>query len=36
LHQGQRTILVVVTHSPELAARFPKRFEMQEQQLKAV
>lgn len=28
LHQRRQTILVVVTHSPALAARFPLRFEM--------
>ncbi|MFN7927824.1 MAG: ATP-binding cassette domain-containing protein [Blastocatellia bacterium] len=28
LHQQQNTILIVVTHSPELAARFPIRYEM--------
>lgn len=28
LHKKQQTILVVVTHNGELAARFPKRFEM--------
>ena len=28
LHQQQNTILIVVTHSPELAAKFPTRFEM--------
>ncbi|CAN5365141.1 ABC transporter ATP-binding protein [soil metagenome] len=28
LHKQQNNILVVVTHSPELAARFPKRYEM--------
>ena len=33
LHRDQQTILIVVTHSAELAARFPKRFEMWEQQL---
>ncbi|MCI0422914.1 MAG: ABC transporter ATP-binding protein [Acidobacteria bacterium] len=34
LHQAQQTILVVVTHNAELAARFSLRFEMHEQQLK--
>jgi lipoprotein-releasing system ATP-binding protein len=34
LHRDQKTILIVVTHSAELASRFPKRFEMWEQQLK--
>ena len=33
LHQQQETILVVVTHSAELAARFPTRFELTDQQL---
>ena len=28
LHQAQNTVLVVVTHSAELAARFPTRYEM--------
>lgn len=36
LHAARQTILVVVTHSPELAARFPRRFEMHEQRLRAV
>lgn len=34
LHQLQQTILVVVTHSAELAARFPKRYELVDQQLR--
>lgn len=33
LHRQQETILVVVTHSAELAARFPIRFNMIERQL---
>lgn len=33
LHKQQNTILIVVTHSPELAAKFPTRFEMREKQL---
>lgn len=33
LHRAQETILVVVTHSAELAARFPVRFELAEQNL---
>jgi lipoprotein-releasing system ATP-binding protein len=33
LHEQQETILVVVTHSAELAARFPRRFELTDQQL---
>jgi lipoprotein-releasing system ATP-binding protein len=28
LHQRQETILIVVTHSAELAARFPRRYEL--------
>jgi len=34
LHRRQETILIVVTHSAELAARFPTRFELIEQQLR--
>ena len=33
LHRAQETILVVVTHSAELAARFPLRYRLTEQQL---
>ena len=33
LHRKQQTILIVVTHSAELAAKFPRRFEMTEQHL---
>lgn len=33
LHAQQETILIVVTHSAELAARFPIQFELHEQQL---
>jgi lipoprotein-releasing system ATP-binding protein len=33
LHREQQTILVVVTHSTELAARFPRRFELRDRQL---
>ena len=33
LHRRQETILVVVTHSAELAARFPARFNLVEQRL---
>jgi lipoprotein-releasing system ATP-binding protein len=33
LHQEQQTILVCVTHSAELAARFPQRMEMNEGRL---
>ena len=36
LHQQQETILVVVTHSAELAARFPMRYELIDQQLRQV
>lgn len=28
LHGKQKTILIVVTHNPELAARFPRRYEL--------
>jgi lipoprotein-releasing system ATP-binding protein len=34
LHREQETILVVVTHSAELAARFPTRFELTDQHLR--
>jgi lipoprotein-releasing system ATP-binding protein len=33
LHREQQTILVVVTHSAELAARFPLRYRLTEQRL---
>jgi lipoprotein-releasing system ATP-binding protein len=33
LHRQQQTILVVVTHSAELAARFPLRYELTDQHL---
>lgn len=33
LHAQQKTILVVVTHNLELAARFPRRFELRNRQL---
>ncbi len=33
LHREQQTILIVVTHSPELAAKFPLRYELIDQQL---
>ncbi|HJQ69846.1 MAG TPA: ABC transporter ATP-binding protein [Blastocatellia bacterium] len=36
LHAEQQTIMIVVTHSAELAARFPKRFEMVERGLRQV
>ena len=35
-HRKADTILVVVTHSKELAARFPQRFELRNQQLESV
>lgn len=34
LHQQQQTILIVVTHSAELAARLPTRYELIDQQLR--
>ena len=34
LHRQQKTILVVVTHNHELAARFPLRYELTDQQLR--
>jgi lipoprotein-releasing system ATP-binding protein len=34
LHKQQQTILVVVTHNHELAARFPQRYEVSNQQLR--
>jgi len=34
LHRQQKTILVVVTHNAELAARFPSRYELIDQQLR--
>jgi lipoprotein-releasing system ATP-binding protein len=34
LHRQQETILIVVTHSAELAARFPLRYELIDQQLR--
>jgi lipoprotein-releasing system ATP-binding protein len=36
LHRQQQTILLVVTHSAELAARFPVRFELHDRRLKQV
>lgn len=33
LHRAQETVLVVVTHSPELAARFPLKYRLTEQKL---
>jgi len=34
LHRQQETILIVVTHSAELAARFPRRYELIDQRLR--
>ncbi|MGI9068358.1 MAG: ABC transporter ATP-binding protein [Pyrinomonadaceae bacterium] len=34
LHQQQETMLVVVTHNPEFAGRFPARYELIDQQLR--
>lgn len=34
LHARQKTILIVVTHNSELAAKFPVRYEMVEQRLR--
>jgi lipoprotein-releasing system ATP-binding protein len=36
LHRQQQTILIVVTHSTELAANFPIRFELVDHELRAV
>jgi lipoprotein-releasing system ATP-binding protein len=36
LHQRQQTILVIVTHSPQLASRCPIRFELVDKSLKRV
>jgi lipoprotein-releasing system ATP-binding protein len=35
-HQNAETILIVVTHSKELAARFPQRFEVKNQHLETL
>ena len=35
-HQSAETILIVVTHSKELAARFPQRFELKNQHLETL
>ena len=35
-HQNAETILIVVTHSKELAARFPQRFELKNQHLETL
>jgi len=34
LHRAQRTILIVVTHNADLAAKFPLRFELMNAGLK--
>jgi lipoprotein-releasing system ATP-binding protein len=36
LHQRQQNILIVVTHNPELAARFPRRLQLKDQRLEEV
>jgi len=36
LHEQRQTILIVVTHSAELAAKFPARFELIERRLKQI
>ncbi|HET9526811.1 MAG TPA: ABC transporter ATP-binding protein [Pyrinomonadaceae bacterium] len=36
VHRESGTILIVVTHTSELAARFPQRFELRNQHLEAV
>ena len=36
LHQQQETILIVVTHSAELAARVPIRYHLVDQQLQLI
>jgi len=36
LHQQQETILIVVTHNAELAARFPLRYELTDNHLQSV
>jgi len=36
IHQKAETILIVVTHSKELAARFPQRFEVRNQHLETL
>lgn len=33
LHKSQETILVIVTHNPELAARFPRQYQLRDLQL---
>jgi lipoprotein-releasing system ATP-binding protein len=36
IHRASETILIVVTHSAELAARFPQRFELRNQHLEGM
>jgi len=36
LHRSQQTILIVVTHNPELASKFPKRLELMDRHLKTI
>jgi lipoprotein-releasing system ATP-binding protein len=36
LHERQQTILIVVTHNPELAARFPRRLQLKDQRLEEI
>ena len=36
LHERQQTILIVVTHNPELAARFPRRLQLKDRRLEEV
>jgi lipoprotein-releasing system ATP-binding protein len=36
LHRSQKTILVLVTHNAELAAKFPARLELADQHLRKV
>jgi lipoprotein-releasing system ATP-binding protein len=36
LHREQNTMLAVVTHNPELARRFPARYQLEDQALKRV
>lgn len=33
LQKSQETILIVITHNPELAARFPRQYQLRDQQL---
>ena len=36
LHERQQKILILVTHNPELAARFPRRMQLKDQRLEEV